>query len=46
MKKKEEMVLAIAKELQMRKSEFEKEQVETFILVEVSVLNSEEINFY
>jgi oxygen-independent coproporphyrinogen-3 oxidase len=29
MKKKEEMVLAIAKELQMRKSEFEKETVET-----------------
>jgi oxygen-independent coproporphyrinogen-3 oxidase len=29
MKKKEEMVMAIAKELQMRKSEFEKEQVET-----------------
>ena len=29
MKKKEEMVLAIAKEIQMRKSEFEKELVET-----------------
>jgi hypothetical protein len=33
MKKKEEMVLAI-KELQMRKSELKRKQVETFILVE------------
>ncbi|OUD37456.1 radical SAM family heme chaperone HemW [Flavobacterium sp. FPG59] len=47
MKKKEEMVLAIAKELQMRKSEFEKEQVETIYFGggTPSVLTSEEINF-
>jgi hypothetical protein len=36
MKKKEEMVLAIAKELQMRQSELKMKQVETFILVEVT----------
>ncbi|QZK89273.1 radical SAM family heme chaperone HemW [Flavobacterium sp. CHNK8] len=47
MRKKEEMVLAIAKELQMRKSEFEKEQVETIYFGggTPSVLTSEEINF-
>jgi len=47
MKKKEEMVLAIAKEIQMRKSEFEKEQVETIYFGggTPSVLTSEEINF-
>jgi oxygen-independent coproporphyrinogen-3 oxidase len=47
MKKKEEMVLAIAKELQMRKSEFETESVETIYFGggTPSVLTSEEINF-
>ena len=47
MKKKEEMVLAIAKEIQMRKSEFEKEQIETIYFGggTPSVLTSEEINF-
>ena len=47
MKKKEEMVLAIAKEIQMRKSEFEKEQVETIYFGggTPSVLTSVEINF-
>jgi oxygen-independent coproporphyrinogen-3 oxidase len=47
MKKKEEMVLAIAKELQIRKSEFEKEQVETIYFGggTPSVLASKEINF-
>lgn len=47
MKKKEEMVLAIAKEIHMRKSEFEKEQVETIYFGggTPSVLTSEEINF-
>jgi oxygen-independent coproporphyrinogen-3 oxidase len=47
LKKKEEMVLAIAKELQMRKSEFEKEQVETIYFGggTPSVLASKEINF-
>jgi oxygen-independent coproporphyrinogen-3 oxidase len=47
MKKKEEMVLAIAKEIEMRKSEFEKEQVETIYFGggTPSVLTSEEINF-
>ena len=47
MKKKEEMVLAIAKEIRMRKSEFEKEQVETIYFGggTPSVLTSEEINF-
>jgi oxygen-independent coproporphyrinogen-3 oxidase len=47
MKKKEEMVLAIAKEIQMRKSEFENEQVETIYFGggTPSVLTSEEINF-
>ena len=46
MKKKEDMVLAIAKEIQMRKSEFEKEQVETIYFGggTPSVLTSEEIN--
>ena len=47
MKKKEEMVLAIAKEIQMRKSEFEKVQIETIYFGggTPSVLTSEEINF-
>ncbi|MFV8345923.1 radical SAM family heme chaperone HemW [Flavobacterium sp. ZB4P13] len=47
MKKKEEMVLAIAKEIQMRKSEFENQEVETIYLGggTPSVLTSEEINF-
>ncbi|MGZ9735059.1 radical SAM family heme chaperone HemW [Flavobacterium sp. GNP002] len=47
MKKKEEMVLAIAKEIRMRKSEFEKEQVETIYFGggTPSILTSEEINF-
>ncbi|MFV8364358.1 radical SAM family heme chaperone HemW [Flavobacterium sp. ZT3P35] len=47
MKKKEEMVMSIAKELRMRKSEFEKEQVETIYFGggTPSVLTSEEINF-
>jgi len=47
MKKKEEMVLALAKELQMRKSEFENERVETIYFGggTPSVLTSEEINF-
>ncbi|MFE3872691.1 radical SAM family heme chaperone HemW [Flavobacterium sp. ZS1P70] len=47
MKKKEEMVLAIAKEIEMRKSEFEKQQVETIYFGggTPSVLTSEEINF-
>ena len=47
MKKKEEMVLAIAKEIQMRKSEFEKQQVETIYFGggTPSVLTSKEINF-
>ena len=47
MKKKGEVVLAIAKEIQMRKSEFEKEQVETIYFGggTPSVLTSEEINF-
>nr|WP_315165182.1 radical SAM family heme chaperone HemW [uncultured Flavobacterium sp.] len=47
MKKKEEMVLAIAKEIPMRKSEFENEDVETIYFGggTPSVLTSEEINF-
>lgn len=47
MKKKEEMVLAIAKEIQMRKSEFKNEIVETIYFGggTPSVLTSEEINF-
>jgi oxygen-independent coproporphyrinogen-3 oxidase len=47
MKKKEEMVLAIAKEIQMRKSEFENQEVETIYFGggTPSVLSSEEINF-
>lgn len=47
MKKKEEMVMAIAKEIQMRKSEFENEPVETIYFGggTPSVLSSEEINF-
>lgn len=47
MKKKDEMVLAIAKEIQMRKSEFENQEVETIYFGggTPSVLTSEEINF-
>jgi oxygen-independent coproporphyrinogen-3 oxidase len=47
MKKKEEMVLAIAKEIQMRKSEFDSAIVETIYFGggTPSVLTSEEINF-
>ena len=47
MKKKEEMVLAIAKEIQMRKNEFENQEVETIYFGggTPSVLSSEEINF-
>jgi oxygen-independent coproporphyrinogen-3 oxidase len=47
MKKKEEMVLALAKEIQMRKSEFKSETVETIYFGggTPSVLTSEEINF-
>lgn len=47
MKKKEEMVLAIAKEIEMRKSEFKRETVETIYFGggTPSVLTSEEINF-
>jgi oxygen-independent coproporphyrinogen-3 oxidase len=47
MKKKEEMVLAIAKEIQMRKSEFRNEIVETIYFGggTPSVFSSEEINF-
>ena len=47
MKKKEEMVLAIAKELQMRKTEFLNEVVETIYFGggTPSVLTSEEIEF-
>jgi oxygen-independent coproporphyrinogen-3 oxidase len=47
MKKKEEMVLAIAKEVEMRKSEFENQIVETIYFGggTPSVLTSEEINF-
>ncbi|MFV5684837.1 radical SAM family heme chaperone HemW [Flavobacterium sp. GB2R13] len=47
MKKKEEMVLAIAKEIEMRKSEFENEIVETIYFGggTPSVLTSEEIEF-
>jgi len=47
MKKKDEMVLAIAKELQLRKSEFENEVVETIYFGggTPSVLSTEEIEF-
>lgn len=47
MKKKEEMVLALAKEIQMRKSESEKETVETIYFGggTPSVLSTEEIEF-
>lgn len=47
MKRKEEMVLALAKEIQMRKSEFENEVVETIYFGggTPSVLTSAEINF-
>ncbi|MFV5687134.1 radical SAM family heme chaperone HemW [Flavobacterium sp. ZT3R25] len=47
MKKKDEMVLAIAKEIEMRKSEFENEEIETIYFGggTPSVLTTEEINF-
>ena len=47
MKKKEEMVLAIAKEIEMRKSEFKSETVDTIYFGggTPSVLTSTEINF-
>ena len=47
MKKKEEMVLAIAKEIQMRKNEFQNEIVQTIYFGggTPSALSSEEINF-
>lgn len=47
MKRKEEMVLALAKEIQMRKTEFENETVETIYFGggTPSVLTSAEINF-
>ncbi|MFV8269329.1 radical SAM family heme chaperone HemW [Flavobacterium sp. GT2N3] len=47
MQKKEQMVLAIAKEIQMRKSEFKNQIVETIYFGggTPSVLTSEEINF-
>ncbi|MFV8353234.1 radical SAM family heme chaperone HemW [Flavobacterium sp. XS2P14] len=47
MKKKEEMVMAIAKEIQMRKSEFDNQEVETIYFGggTPSVLTFKEINF-
>ncbi len=47
MKKKDEMILALAKEIRMRKSEFESDVVETIYFGggTPSVLSNEEINF-
>ena len=47
LKKKEEMVLALAKEIQMRKSEFQDEMVETIYFGggTPSILSNEDLNF-